>query len=90
MSILRNHKSNMSIIINLNFILIKTNIVISCVLYAMVTCNQPTSNVTKIIQLIYTCNQSDIYMMKINHLFNMCTNVTKVNHFDYTCIIKIG
>jgi len=56
----------------------------------MVTCNQPTNNVTKIIQLIYTCNQSDIYMMKINHLFNMCTNLTKVNHFDYTCIIKIG
>ncbi len=56
----------------------------------MVACNQPTSNVIKISQLIYTCNQSDIYMTKINHLFNMCTNVTKVSHFDYTCINNIG
>jgi len=39
----------------------------------MVTCNQPTSNVTK-----------------ISHLSNMYTNVTKVGHFDYTCIINIG
>jgi hypothetical protein len=30
-------------------------------LYVVVTCNQPTSNVTKINQLIYMCNQSDIY-----------------------------
>jgi hypothetical protein len=56
----------------------------------VVACNQPTSNVIKISQLIYTCNQSDIYMTKINHLFNMCTNVTKVSHFDYTCINNIG
>jgi len=55
----------------------------------MVTCNQPTSSVTKINQLIYTCNQSDIYMIKINHLSNMSTNVTKVSHFDYTCSINI-
>ncbi len=55
----------------------------------MVTCNQPTSNVTKINQLIYTRNQSDIYMTKINHLSNTYTNVTKVTHFDYTCIINI-
>jgi hypothetical protein len=41
----------------------------------MVMCNQPTSNVTKISELIYTCNQSDTYMTKISHLFNTCTNV---------------
>ncbi len=29
-------------------------------------------------------------MTKINHLPNTCTNVTKVSHFDYTCIINIG
>ncbi len=56
----------------------------------MVMCNQPTCNVTKISQLIYTCNQSDIYVIKTNHLSNTCTNVTKVSHFDYTCIINIG
>jgi hypothetical protein len=56
----------------------------------MVTCNQPTSNVTKISQLIYMCNQSDMNMIKISHLFNMCKNVTKVSHFDYICIINIG
>ncbi len=56
----------------------------------MVTCNQPSSNVTKISQLIYTSNQSDICMNKINHLSNACTNVTKVSHFDFTCIINIG
>ncbi len=56
----------------------------------MVMCNQPTSNVTKINQLIYTCNQSDIYVIKINHSSNMCTNVIKSSHFDYTCIINIG
>jgi hypothetical protein len=56
----------------------------------MVTCNQPISNVIKISQLIYICNQSDIYMIQINHLSNMCTNATKVSHFDYTCIINIG
>ncbi len=58
----------------------------------MVTCNQPTSNVIKISQLIYTCNQSDvyIYIYIYNHLSNMCTNVTKVNYFDYTCIININ
>jgi hypothetical protein len=64
----------------------------------MVMCNQPISNVTKINQLIYICNQNGIYiyiyiyiyMTKISHLFNMCTNVTKVSHFDYTCIINIG
>jgi hypothetical protein len=54
----------------------------------VVTCNQPISNVTKISQLVYMCNQSDIYMFKVNHLSNMYTNVTKVNHFDYTCIIN--
>jgi hypothetical protein len=31
-----------------------------------------------------------IYMTKISHLSNTCTNVTEVNHFDYTCIINIG
>jgi hypothetical protein len=41
----------------------------------MVMCNQPTSNVIKISELIYTCNQSDTYMTKISHLFNTCTNV---------------
>ncbi len=56
----------------------------------MVTCNQPISNVTKINQLIYICNQSDIYMIKISHLSNMCTNVTNASHFDNTCIINIG
>ncbi len=29
-------------------------------------------------------------MTKMSHLFNMCTNVIKVNHFDYTYIINIG
>jgi hypothetical protein len=53
-------------------------------------CNQPTSNVIKISQFIYMCNQSDVYMTKISHLSNTSTNVTKVNHFDYTCIINIG
>jgi hypothetical protein len=53
-------------------------------------CNQPTSNVTKITQLIYTCNQRDIYLTNISHLSNKYTNVTKVSHFDNTCIINIG
>jgi hypothetical protein len=35
-----------------------------CGLHVMVACNQPISNVTKINQLIYMCNQSDIYMIK--------------------------
>jgi hypothetical protein len=56
----------------------------------MVMCNQPTSNVTKITQLIYTCNQRDIYLTNISHLSNKYTNVTKVSHFDNTCIINIG
>jgi hypothetical protein len=56
----------------------------------VVTCNQPTSNVTKINQLICTCNQSDIYMIKMSHLSNVCTNVINVSHFYYTCIINIG
>ncbi len=56
----------------------------------MVTCNQITSNVIKINQLIYMCNQNDVYMTKISHLSNTCTNVTKVNHFDYTSIINIS
>jgi hypothetical protein len=57
-------------------------------------CNQLTYNMIKINQLIYACNQSDIYIyiyvIKINHLSNTCTNVIKVRHFDYTCIINIG
>ncbi len=56
----------------------------------MVMYNQPTSNVIKISQVIYICNQSDIYMNKISHLSNTCTNVIKVSHFDYTCIINIS
>jgi chloramphenicol O-acetyltransferase len=55
----------------------------------VVTCNQATSDVTKINQLVYMCNQSDIYMTRINHLFNTCTNVSKASHFDYTCTINM-
>jgi hypothetical protein len=91
MSILTNQKSNV-VYYNLFEFHFSQNIHCNfiCGLYVVVTCNQPSSNVTEINQLIYTCNQSDIYMTKINHLSNTCTNVTKVSHFDYTCIINIG
>ncbi len=36
------------------------------------------------------CNQPTSNVTKISYLSNMCTNVIKVNHFDYTCIINIG
>jgi hypothetical protein len=91
MSILTNHKNNI-VYYNLFEFHFSQNIHCNFIhgLYVMVTCNQPTSNVTKISRLIDMCNQSDTYMNKISHLSNICTNMTKVNHFDYTCIINIG
>jgi hypothetical protein len=90
MSILTKHKSNIVYYNRFEFHFSQNKYCnFICGLYVVVTCNQPTSNVTKISWLIYTCNQSDINTTKINHLFNMCTNVTKVSHFDYTHIINI-